>query len=146
MDVYYNLASPDFPAKGSSAFSKVTHDIQANRFSVSHFNHSNNQEKNIRCTSKFRFFYSFLDVRDSSNGSLSKIESKSLPNLVIKFTCEAVDDYESKYCLTNPLNNVPWAKDSAEKSEDTHVNRVESPTEPDLSTWAALFLENNPSY
>ncbi|KAK6621915.1 G protein-coupled receptor kinase 2 [Polyplax serrata] len=88
----------------------------------------------------------FLDVRDSSNGSLSKIESKSLPNLVIKFTCEAVDDYESKYCLTNPLNNVPWAKDSAEKSEDTHVNRVESPTEPDLSTWAALFLENNPSY
>lgn len=109
------------------------------------FNHSNNHDKNAQCNSKYRFFYSFLDVRASSG--LIKSESKSLPNLVITFMCETAHDYESKYCLSNPLNNVPWAAESDEKSkEEVEVTRFESPTEPDLTTWAALFLENNPSY
>ncbi|EEB10813.1 hypothetical protein Phum_PHUM066660 [Pediculus humanus corporis] len=71
-------------------------------------------------------------------------------------TRENSDDYyKSKYCLTNPLNNVPWARENAGKNDDEEngnkqdkqpeTNRFDEPTEPDLTTWAALFLENNPS-
>lgn len=77
--------------------------------------------------------------------------SKSLPNLVFEFKAiepkENVEEFESKYCRSNPLNNVPWARDDFERSEDVFENcRIESPTQPDLSNWAALILENNPPY
>ena len=51
---------------------------------------------------------------------------------------------------------MPWARENAGKNDDEEngnkqdkqpeTNRFDEPTEPDLTTWAALFLENNPSY
>lgn len=132
------------PAEELYAFSNLSKSSK-NYLNVDQFNHSSNHKEHSRCISKFRFFYSFVDIREISR--LSQSQWESLPNVFINFTKETTSDINSKYCLSNPLNNVPWAKENSEKpKEELKLTRFESPPIPDLTNWAALFLENNPSH
>lgn len=122
---------------------------------INSMNHSINNQKggNSQCISDGRLCTSLIDVREVDS-VLNNQTSKSCTILRFEFTgsepLENVVEFESKYCRSNPLNNVPWAKEKDEKTDEVfETNRVvnsSSPTLPDFSNWAALFLENNPSY
>lgn len=122
---------------------------------INSMNHSINNQKggNSQCISGGRLCTSLVDVREVDS-VLNNQTSKSCSILRFEFTGSEVMDnvveFESKYCRSNPLNNVPWAKEEDDKTDEVfetnRLNNRSSPTLPDFSNWAALFLENNPSY
>lgn len=151
-----------------SAFNVIkTANPDKNELTITNFinlmNHSKNQNMgNSQCISERRFCSSLVDVKEvDSVFKKSAIRNwKSLSNVNLEFLGSEVNEtsgapveseFESKYCRSNPLNNVPWAKEKDDKTDEVfEANRLRSsPTEsglPDFSNWAALFLENNPSY
>lgn len=125
-----------------SAFNQLRLIPDQNHSTVHKFDKSHSKTKE----DNYRSYFSLVNFNEIEAVCIKK--PRSLPNLHIDINGkENVKEFESKYCRTNPLYNVPWAKENVDRSEEIFEStRFESPTVPDLTNWAALFLENNPSY